>query len=853
MLRASASALCPRCEVRGLCSSTRPTVTGALLQQSRFASKFTKRAPSRMTLSKRVGQSNPKSRATRNSNPPTRSSWAAEPVRTKRPSFVDDDPFGKSDRPKSKPPTSFKSFDSKFTSGENSNTRRDAPSPSRGPRKDFAERKPFQRDDSFRGPRKDFSERKPFQRDDSFRGPRKDFAERKPFQRDESSRRPRKDFAERKPFQRDEFSRGPRKDFAERKPFQRDEFSRGPRKDFAERKSFQRDDSFRGPRKPFQRDDSSRGPRKPFQRDDSFRGPRKDFGEKRSFRRDDDSPGHLNRTEAPRDLVPPQRKERNRGGFERSKSAPHVDVGHSKFGAGSRHDRRQDPSSNGDMKRKSKGKEHFHALKMQQTLEPISYNRRTSIKGRISELDDFLYFDLLPEVQESIPSQGLPGVASVQPTPAQRVAIPALLGMDREKSSNMEQFLLAAETGSGKTLAYMVPIIDAMKRAELKEKQEEVAKEQEKQDKEDSKMFELEPPPLSGQENPNAGRPRVIILVPSAELVQQVGALAKSFSHTVKFRAALISAVFSPTRIRNTLFSPQGVDMVISTPHLLASIGESDPNIFSRVTHLVVDEADSLLDRSFSPLTTNIIDKSTPSLKQLIFCSATIPNSMDGYLRKHFPDTIRLVTPNIHAIPRRVQMAVVNVSQDPYRGNKDLACAETLHQIAKSQVEHWDEEREVAPTKRIIVFVNEREKSVEVAEYLKKKGFDAVALNRDAGMERQAQVLAEFGSSLYIDKREIKKKSDEEKAASPVATPSKFPNTKILVATDLGSRGIDTTAVRHVVLYDVPHTTIDFIHRIGRTGRMGRRGRAIVLLGKGDRADVVKEVRETMFKGQALI
>ena len=76
---------------------------------------------------------------------------------------------------------------------------------------------------------------------------------------------------------------------------------------------------------------------------------------------------------------------------------------------------------------------------------------------------------------------------------------------------------------------------------------------------------------------------------------------------------------------------------------------------------------------------------------------------------------------------------------------------------------------------------------------------------------------------------------------------------KVLVTTDLGSRGIDTLAVRHVILYDVPHSTIDFIHRLGRTGRMGRRGRGIVLVGKNDRKDVVREVKEGMFKGQALI
>ena len=88
---------------------------------------------------------------------------------------------------------------------------------------------------------------------------------------------------------------------------------------------------------------------------------------------------------------------------------------------------------------------------------------------------------------------------------------------------------------------------------------------------------------------------------------------------------------------------------------------------------------------------------------------------------------------------------------------------------------------------------------------------------------------------------------------TPVSRARRLPHTKVIVATDLASRGIDTLAVRHVVLFDVPHTTIDFIHRLGRAGRMGRRGRGIVLVGKDDRRDVVAEVRESMFQGQALV
>lgn len=519
--------------------------------------------------------------------------------------------------------------------------------------------------------------------------------------------------------------------------------------------------------------------------------------------------------------------------------------------------------------------EPFKALKMQRSLAAVPYGTRSSIKSKISEIDSFEQFPLLPIIKQAI-GDALPDLEDVTPTPAQRVAIPALLGVENARvrqrnpveKSGMEQFLLAAETGSGKTLAYMLPVLDAIKRAEAAEAEEEArekaAKEAEDAAKKKDNIFELEPPPLSNEPHPTSGRPRAIILVPTAELVAQVGVIAKSLSHVVKFKTAPISANRTATVIRSLLFSPRGVDVVVSTPHLLASIAESNPNILSRVTHLVIDEADSLLDRSFSPLTSEIIDKSSPSLRQLILCSATIPRGLDSYLQKRFPDIKRLVTPNLHAIPRRVQLGVVDVNKEPYRGNKDLACADTIWTIGRAAAEYASEGKERVDTKRIIVFVNEREKAVEVAEYLATKGIDAIALNRDTSSERQSRILASFKG---LAKDEEPPTLDPARTAQPNYIPAsttssdsstlqrrrQLLNTKVIVTTDLGSRGIDTLAVRHVILYDVPHTTIDFIHRLGRTGRMGRRGRGIVLVGRGDRTDVVKEVREGMFKGQALI
>ncbi|KAK3700548.1 RNA helicase [Vermiconidia calcicola] len=536
----------------------------------------------------------------------------------------------------------------------------------------------------------------------------------------------------------------------------------------------------------------------------------------------------------------------------------------------------------------------MHALKMQRALTNISYEKRSRVKQTIMERDSFDEFDLLPSVKESIASQALGGMVGVSPTPIQRLALPALLGMEdkkkgkgRKEGGEMQQFLLAAETGSGKTLAYLLPVIDAIKRSEAFE-----ARAAAREDKQNpttparpntTQLFTVAPPPLDSPD-PSTARPKALILVPTSELVSQIGNLVKSLSHTIKFRSALLSAAYSGKVIRSRLFSTGGIDIVITTPHLLHSVTESDPNVLSHVTHLVVDEADSLLDRSFAPITSSIIDRCAPSLRQLIFCSATIPRSLDSYMQKRYPAIRRLVTPNLHAVPRRVQLSVVDIEKVPYQGNRDLACAQVVWEIGKEGNE--EESRE----KKIVVFVNEREKTDELARYLRGKGIDAHALSRDS-QDRTEDILAGFTGLLpshsptaqpkptshasmttaispadlahtttttFTPDRPSTSRSPSSSPSNPRSSSSpagrtSLPHTKVLITTDLLSRGIDTLPVKHVILYDVPHTSIDFIHRLGRVGRMGRRGRGVVLVGKGDRRDVVREVREGMFKGMALI
>ncbi|EXJ89329.1 hypothetical protein A1O3_02396 [Capronia epimyces CBS 606.96] len=525
----------------------------------------------------------------------------------------------------------------------------------------------------------------------------------------------------------------------------------------------------------------------------------------------------------------------------------------------------------------------FHALKMQQTLAPLSYSQRDKLKMKLDKINSFEELGLMPAVSSAVYTQVLPNLTEYVPTPAQKLAIPALLSQkdayQKQKKAdgqpNFDKFLIAAETGSGKTLAYLLPIIHHVKEQEERDRIEEAELEaqeaKEKEDREKRLVFEADPSEDEPKIHPSMGRPRALILVPSSELVAQVTKVVKLLGHSVKYKSAGISAYNSPTVIRNRVFNPNGIDILVSSPHLIGSIAKKEPNILSRVQYLVMDEADSLFDRSFSETSCSIIDRAAPSLKQLILCSATVPNSLDRFIDRQFPECKRIVTPKLHTIPRRVQLGAVDIDREPYRGSRDLACADVIWTLGKAVHEDLNPRNTV---KHILVFVNERERAEELARFLAGKGIDAVALTRDTTEQRQAEILSTFTASAAVPgsekpaaKSKTKLFSDfvpfESSTTDPSSSSSSssfggrptrhLPDTKVLVTTDLGSRGVDTLAVRHVVLYDVPHTTIDFVHRLGRLGRMNRRGRAIVLMGRHDRKDVIREVREAMYKGQALI
>lgn len=426
-------------------------------------------------------------------------------------------------------------------------------------------------------------------------------------------------------------------------------------------------------------------------------------------------------------------------------------------------------------------------------LSTVPIHDRLSTQKMTREIAGFDSLKLLPAISESIKTGALRDLDYADPTSIQALAIPAIA--KSAQSSGLHTFLIAAETGSGKTLAYLTPILQHLK------------------NEESVQHFQRK-----------IGRPRCIILVPSAELVKQVGAVVKAMSYASKISSAFLLPKYDFRRTKNeVLMAP--VDILITLPHRLSTLVDEGILKLDETKHIVIDEADSLLDISFAELVRPLIAKASRA-KTLIFCSATIPRSVDAYLKNHYPDITRLVSPKIHSIPRRIATKFVDVEKD-FKGDKNVAALQILRDLERDS-------SEPGKIKKVILFVNKRESVIDVSEYLKKKGIEALPCARD--IEDRDANLAHFLHSTDYE--------------TDVLDSIKM---QVLVTTDLASRGIDTTPVKTVIIYDTPHSTIDLLHRIGRTGRAGRRGAAYILLHKRRGEAWLKELKNLAISGLPLI
>ncbi|CCD26648.1 ATP-dependent RNA helicase NDAI_0I00790 [Naumovozyma dairenensis CBS 421] len=423
---------------------------------------------------------------------------------------------------------------------------------------------------------------------------------------------------------------------------------------------------------------------------------------------------------------------------------------------------------------------------------------------------------------------------SIRPSPIQVLTIKKL--SKDLMAPKLKLNAIAAETGSGKTMAYLIPLMDYLKRQEL------------------------ETPDVWNSIKDNAII-RSVILVPTHELVHQVYSTIKNTEDSLNFHTYKWGSGTSHEEFIEKLKSR--IDILVTTPAKLLSLFKirviSRPDkILSQVKFVVLDEADTLLDRSWVEDTYHTI-KNMPNTNHLIFCSATIPNEFNKTLERLFPTVTSISTPRLHKLPQSLNFKIINASLNPFKGSKMKVLAQILYAIMHDGTEPGLE-------KRCIVFVNEKKHVPKVVELLNSKyGHHSVGLTGSDSAEERLQKLKVFINSPKQLTNESAQQSDvQNEMVDQENHPSmetnhtnevKIPNSniildtsmdnaqedhtvtlsdalpiRVLVTTDLMARGLNFQGIKNIILYDVPKTSIDLVHRVGRTSRMKQRGRVFMII-----------------------
>lgn len=384
---------------------------------------------------------------------------------------------------------------------------------------------------------------------------------------------------------------------------------------------------------------------------------------------------------------------------------------------------------------------------------------------------------------------------------------------------------IAAETGSGKTMAYLIPLLDFLKRQEVES-------------------------PENWEIMKNKAIIRSVILVPTHELVDQIYKTVLQAESLLKVNTFKWDTGSSYQGLVEKL--KNRIDILVTTPGKLLSLFNirmlnRPDRMLSQVKFVVLDEADTLMDQSWAEDTYKTI-KTMPNASHLLFCSATIPNEFNKTMERLFPTAQTITTPRLHRLPHTIDFKTIDAALNPYKGSKIKALAQALYAIAKDGTEPGYE-------KRCIVFVNEKKEVAKVVEKLAGQyGHDCVGLTGDDSVEQRLAKISAFinpprrleeiedeSLKLHDDTQELQKISIPGSniviQSSQQAGQQKRPNSlKIVVTTDLMARGLNFQGVRNVILYDVPKTSIDLVHRAGRTGRMRQSGRVFMITDKSTKS-----------------
>ncbi|MBV6850439.1 DEAD/DEAH box helicase [Xanthomonas euvesicatoria] len=276
--------------------------------------------------------------------------------------------------------------------------------------------------------------------------------------------------------------------------------------------------------------------------------------------------------------------------------------------------------------------------------------------------------------------------------------------------------------------------------------------------------------------------PRVLgglILVPTRELVAQVAQTLLSLAAALPRRLKIVGATGGEAINPQLMALRGGADIVIATPGRLLDLVTHNALRLSQVSTLVLDEADRLLDLGFGAELDRILAL-LPAQRQSVLVSATVPAAIASLAKRRLRDPLRIT---LDATPE----------QAPAIAQRAIAvdAGQRTQLLRHLLLEHgWPQ---------LLVFVASRHGADKVAEKLSKTGIVALPLHGELSQGRRERTLRAF----------------------------KQADVQVLVATDLAGRGIDIDALPAVLNYDLPRSTVDYTHRIGRTARAGASGVAI--------------------------
>jgi ATP-dependent RNA helicase RhlE len=321
----------------------------------------------------------------------------------------------------------------------------------------------------------------------------------------------------------------------------------------------------------------------------------------------------------------------------------------------------------------------------------------------------------------------------VNPTPIQSQAIPEIL--------NGRDLLGTAQTGTGKTAAFCLPIIEKLK----------------------------------GQ-TPTKGI-KALVLAPTRELALQVDESLTQYSKFANIRHAVIfGGVNQNPQVQKLR---QGVEVVVATPGRLLDLMNQGFVDLSKLQMLVLDEADRMLDMGFINDIRKIIAR-TPSTRQTIFFSATMPDEIKDLVASILKNPVRVAVAPVSSTAEAIQQSVYFVDRTQKR-------ALLQHVIREKEMEN------------VLVFTRTKRGADRVAQDLNKAGIMAEAIHGNKSQGARQKALSNF-----------KKRT-----------------TRVLVATDIAARGIDVVDLPFVINFELPETPETYVHRIGRTGRAGALGVAL--------------------------